>query len=460
VSAGWQTRGGAWVEKGGVKMKQTIRFAGVLAVLLSTILVGPVYADDGSVYIVQPGDTLLQIAARYGLTATQLAVANGLRWNSWVYVGQRLRIPGAGTGAVAATASSVAPGGTYVVRAGDSLIAIAARHGVSVSQLALANGLSTSGWVYVGQRLKIPGGSSAPTTPAPAPTAVSPGAPADRAPSSSSWPAARSVPVTHPGGTYVVRAGDTLLSIAARHKVTVGDLARANGMYSNSWVYTGQQLKIPGGSSASTSTTPSSSSTSSAPAASPGGTYVVRPGDSLTGIATRHAVSVSRLAAVNGLQVSSWVYVGQRLQIPDGSSTTSVPSTTTTTPSNPPAPAPSGASGKWIDVNLTTQTLTAFEGQTPVLTALVSTGTWRTPTVVGTFSIYVKYTSTRMRGPGYDLPNVPYTMYFYRGYGLHGTYWHNNFGTPMSHGCVNLSTPNAQWLFNWAPLGTKVVTHY
>ena len=51
-------------------------------------------------------------------------------------------------------------------------------------------------------------------------------------------------------------------------------------------------------------------------------------------------------------------------------------------------------------------------------------------------------------------------MYFYGGYGLHGTYWHNNFGTPMSHGCVNLSQGDAAWLYNWAPVGTKVVTHY
>jgi len=418
-------------------MKQAIRTAGVLLVLLSVILVGPAYADDGSVYVVRPGDTLLQIAARHGLTATQLATANGLRWNSWVYVGQRLKIPGGGTSAAPATASSVAPGGSYVVRPGDSLVAIAARHGVTVSQLASANGLSANAWVYVGQRLKIPGGSSAP-----APTS----------------PSAPSAPAASAGGTYVVRPGDTLISIAARHRVTVGDLARANGMHTNSWVYTGQQLKIPGGSSAPAPSMPTSPSTPSTPASSPGGTYVVRPGDSLTGIAVRHGVSVSRLAAVNGLRVNSWVYVGQRLQIPGGSAT----SPSTTTPSNPPAPAsaPSGASGKWIDVNLTTQTVTAFEGQRAVFTARASTGTWRTPTVVGTFSVYVKYTSTRMRGPGYDLPNVPYTMYFYRSYGLHGTYWHNNFGTPMSHGCVNLSTPDAQWLFNWAPVGTRVVSHY
>ena len=67
---------------------------------------------------------------------------------------------------------------------------------------------------------------------------------------------------------------------------------------------------------------------------------------------------------------------------------------------------------------------------------------------------------TDMAGPGYYLPDVPYTMYFYRGYGLHGTYWHNNFGTPMSHGCVNMRTPDARWLFYWAPLGILVNIHY
>ena len=53
-------------------------------------------------------------------------------------------------------------------------------------------------------------------------------------------------------------------------------------------------------------------------------------------------------------------------------------------------------------------------------------------------------------GTYYYLPNVPYTMFFYQGFGLHGTYWHNNFGQPMSHGCVNLSIPNAEKLFYWA----------
>jgi lipoprotein-anchoring transpeptidase ErfK/SrfK len=65
-----------------------------------------------------------------------------------------------------------------------------------------------------------------------------------------------------------------------------------------------------------------------------------------------------------------------------------------------------------------------------------------------------------MSGPGYYLPNVPYVMYFHGGYGLHGTTWHANFGHPMSHGCVNLPTSEAEWLFNWAQVGTMVNIHY
>jgi lipoprotein-anchoring transpeptidase ErfK/SrfK len=114
----------------------------------------------------------------------------------------------------------------------------------------------------------------------------------------------------------------------------------------------------------------------------------------------------------------------------------------------------------WIDVDLSEQMVYAYEGDTIVASFLVSTGVAAYPTVVGQFHIYMKFEYTDMAGPGYYLPDVPYTMYFYKGYGLHGTYWHNNFGTPMSHGCVNMYTPDAQWLFYWAPMGTLVNVHY
>jgi lipoprotein-anchoring transpeptidase ErfK/SrfK len=117
-----------------------------------------------------------------------------------------------------------------------------------------------------------------------------------------------------------------------------------------------------------------------------------------------------------------------------------------------------------VDVNLSTQTLTAYEGDEAVMTSRVSSGTWDHPTVTGQFRIYVRFRSQTMDGRrlGYDyyLENVPYVMYFYEDYALHGTYWHNNFGTPMSHGCVNMKTPDAGWLFEWTGIGTLVNVHY
>jgi lipoprotein-anchoring transpeptidase ErfK/SrfK len=91
--------------------------------------------------------------------------------------------------------------------------------------------------------------------------------------------------------------------------------------------------------------------------------------------------------------------------------------------------------------------------------ARVSTGIAKYPTPKGRFKIYAKYRKTRMRGPGYDLPNVPWTMFFRGDYGIHGTYWHNNFGRRMSHGCVNMKTAQARRLYEWAPKGTLVVIH-
>jgi lipoprotein-anchoring transpeptidase ErfK/SrfK len=116
-------------------------------------------------------------------------------------------------------------------------------------------------------------------------------------------------------------------------------------------------------------------------------------------------------------------------------------------------------SERWIDVDLSAQTVFAMQGDQVVNRFLVSTGRWPTVTVTGTYRIYVKYRAADMSGPGYYLPDVPYVMYFYKGYGLHGTYWHNNFGTPMSHGCVNLRTPDAGWIYDWASVGTVVNVH-
>jgi len=117
---------------------------------------------------------------------------------------------------------------------------------------------------------------------------------------------------------------------------------------------------------------------------------------------------------------------------------------------------------KRIEVDLTNQRLYAMENEQRVMEFPISSGKWgRTPT--GNFEIWTKLVSTKMSGGSkalrtyYYLPNVPYTMYFYnseipksRGYGIHGAYWHDNFGHPMSHGCINMRPEDAKTLFYWA----------
>lgn len=108
---------------------------------------------------------------------------------------------------------------------------------------------------------------------------------------------------------------------------------------------------------------------------------------------------------------------------------------------------------KQIYVDLSTQTLYAYEGKTQIMKALISSGKWgRTPT--GNFNIWQKLPVTRMAGgqgaDAYDLPNVQWVMYFHNDFGFHTAYWHNNFGYPMSHGCVNMRLVDARKLFAWA----------
>jgi uncharacterized protein YraI len=119
-----------------------------------------------------------------------------------------------------------------------------------------------------------------------------------------------------------------------------------------------------------------------------------------------------------------------------------------------------GIEGHWIDINLTYQMLYAFDGTDLVGSFLVSTGTYLYPTEYGQYHIYVKRRYTLMHGADYFLPNVPYSMFYNKDFSIHGTYWHHNFGTPMSHGCVNMDTKDAEWLYNWASVGTFVNIHY
>lgn len=244
----------------------------------------------------------------------------------------------------------------------------------------------------------------------------------------------------------IVQWGDTLFAMAARYDTTVDALVRTNALPSQNFIFAGQRLIIP------------ASSPAPIPAAS--SVYVVRAGDTLYSIARRAGTTVDAIMRANGLGNPDFIYAGQRLNLKLGSPITDEPAPA---PTSPAAYAPT--KGRWIDVNLSTQTTIAYEGTRAVRSALVSTGVAKTPTPVGRFAIYVKYKSQTMTGGSkasndyYYLPNVPNVMYFYEAYALHGTYWHRNFGRPMSRGCVNLSLADAEWFFNWADIGTPVVVH-
>ncbi len=196
-------------------------------------------------------------------------------------------------------------------------------------------------------------------------------------------------------------------------------------------------------------------------------TYTVVHGDTLTRIAIRYNVSVTAIMQANEIRNPNRIVEGQQLKIPGVSAPTppSEPTSGVTTPDTPVYSSPT-AGIKWIDVNLSTQTMTAMEGTVAVKTTLVSTGTYRHPTVTGVFRIYVKLRAAPMTGGSrragdyYYLPAVPNIMYFYSGYGIHGAYWHHNFGHTMSHGCINENLVDAKWFFDWAgpyvPQGVNV----
>ena len=109
---------------------------------------------------------------------------------------------------------------------------------------------------------------------------------------------------------------------------------------------------------------------------------------------------------------------------------------------------------KWIRVDLSEQIVVAYEGNKPIRAFVISSGLSRTPTVTGEFHIKTKVKAQTMSGGSgayyYNLPNVKWVQYFYQEYAFHGTYWHNDFGRPKSHGCINMTNADAKWLFDWA----------
>lgn len=440
---------------------------------------GVLLAPSGSgqvIYICAGGDTVEGIARRFAVSPAELAALNGMGAGDSLEAGQQLAIPAmpapkrqaapvlvnqpqapapvaeaAPAAAVAAPVAAPAPAqavapaaapaaarpldvanveSRYVVQAGDNLSVIANRYGLSVDRIAASNGVNDPNLIVAGQTLVIPARNAAPAAEQPKPAVVAeksaieqPKPALETRPVVAEKPAVEAKPVVaeKPAGAaktaeqpkpvkpavsqrYVVDTGDNLGKIAARYGLTADALAAANDLDNPNMIYVGQALTIPTAAQAKT----------------------------LTRLVTQKAVakdSQPKQAAPKRVD-----------------------------PEQPVRRAASG--GKWIDVNLSAQRLTAYEGDEAVFSTVISSGKPGYDTVVGNYAVYVKYSDTSMRGADYYIPHVPWTMYFYSGYGIHGAPWNNDLGTPHSHGCVNLSVAAARWMFDWAAVGTPVRTHY
>lgn len=240
-------------------------------------------------YTVQSGDTLSGIASAYNTTVNSLASLNGLSNPNMIYVGQRLLLRNGSSSnnnnQPASSQPTAAAGETYTVQAGDTLSGIAAQFGTNYQYLANINHLSNPNQIYVGQTLQIRGGSAVQQPSAPASTS---------------------------NGTYTVQAGDTLSGIAAKFGTSYQSLASMNGISNPNLIVVGQTLRVSGNASAHVSR-PSTHYSSN-------GTYTVQAGDTLSGIAAKFGTNYQAIARQNGISNSNEIYVGQTLRISGGTS--------------------------------------------------------------------------------------------------------------------------------------------
>ena len=416
---------------------------GTLAFLLAGIFVitsiQSAAADE--VHVVKPGETLSQIASRYGTSVASLRRLNNLPNANFVWYGQRLLI--SSSSAVTTATRNVGTFGSYRVRSGDSLTAVARRHGLSATQLAQMNGISPWRWLYNGQVLRVP-----------LSTATVQAAPA-------------TAPVSQAGGgngivegvqRYAVRPGDSITRLAKNHGISVARLLSMNGLTSARWLYVDQVLLLPGAPAPAPQPAPPVPALQPVPPATalqPGRTgaasHTVQAGETFSNIAQQYGVSSPAIIRLNGLTNRSVLEVGQTLSIPSENALELIENLQNRLD---PAQYPT-SSERWVEVNLSEQLAVAYEGTNPVKAFVISSGVGNTPTVTGTFRIWAKIAKqdmsggSRAAGDYYHLKDVPDVQFFHRGYGFHGTFWHNNFGTPMSRGCVNMTKEDAKWLFEW-----------
>ena len=250
-------------------------------VLASTLIVALAVGAASADYVVESGDTLGTIARSHGVSVQEIAEANGIDNPDLIQVGQVLVVPGPQGGG---------GGALYVVAPGDTLAHIASQFGTTVSALVETNGLADPDLLRIGQELTVPAAEA------------------------NAAGAAEAAPSPAGSGSHTVAAGETLAGIASRYGIAVETLAAVNGITDPSLIYVGTTLRLAGPLPPEVAVSPTSSAV-----------HVVAEGESLNTVAARYGTSVSQMVSTNGLADPNLIRVGQELTIPGGSPAWSCP---------------------------------------------------------------------------------------------------------------------------------------
>lgn len=287
------------------------------------------------------------------------------------------------------------------------------------------------------------------------------------------------------GGTHIVARGETLSAIARQYGTDVSTLMALNGLSNANLVYVGQELVV--GGSGGGWNGPAREGTSwddEGPKREP--TNQQRQGAGYEPPSSNGPYQRAGVGWEPQAEQRRPVAEAERWEAPVDAPQNAVAPRSwepPTTPRNPytsdwedvhssrpgykpgtsyepeqkiaPSPSASYSGEKWIEVDISDQTLTAWQGDDVVRMFTISTGSAKYPTVTGTFRTYARVDVQDMSGGSqaagdyYYQPDVPWVQYFFEGYAIHGAYWHNAFGTPIGHGCVNMRVEDSRWLYDW-----------
>lgn len=265
------------------------------------------------------GASLSSIAVEYKTTVAKLKDLNNLK-SDFIVAGKTLKVPGHGSPSKSSKASSSSASsatGSYTVKSGDTLSAIAAKHKMGLADLLKKNDISSSTKIFPGDKIKVNGGSTG---------SSGKGSSSGKSSSNSSGSA-----------SYTVQAGDTLGGIAIKHNMSLSALLSKNGISASKPIFPGDKLTINGSSKSSSSSGKSSSSSKT----SGGASYTVTSGDTLSGIAAKNGMKLGTLLSLNGISASKPIFPGDKIKV-SGSASSS--STSTSSSSSKPSAGSSKAS--------------------------------------------------------------------------------------------------------------------